>query len=105
MALETAKRLATRGIDLWLVARGENALEKAKEEILEQAQVEIRTTSLDLYDRNAVEAFIGDLKGEEHHLRYLVNAAGYFKPVSFLDHSREDYHAMMDVNESFFFIS
>ena len=34
-----------------------------------------------------------------------MNAAGYFKPVSFLDHSPADYAAQMDINQAFFFIT
>ena len=39
------------------------------------------------------------------HVKYLVNAAGYFKPTKFLDHSNDDYNAYMELNRSLFFIS
>ena len=34
-----------------------------------------------------------------------LNAAGYFKPVPFLEHSAEDYDQQMALNRSFFFLT
>jgi len=34
-----------------------------------------------------------------------VNAAGFFKPVSFLEHLEADYDLQMDMNKAFFFIT
>ena len=34
-----------------------------------------------------------------------MNAAGTFNPTTFLDHTREEYHAYLSLNESFFFIT
>lgn len=103
MAFDAAKRLAARGVNLILVARGQNALESAKKEI--GKSVNIDTITLDLYDRNAIMKFVSKIENDERHIKYLLNAAGYFNPVPFLDHSLEDYKAYMDINESMFFIS
>lgn len=103
MALDTAKRLAKRGINLILVARGEEGLNQAKEEISDA--VTIDTVSLDLYDKDAVFSYAKTLENDERYIKYLVNAAGYFKPTPFLEHSHEDYHTYMDINEAIFFIS
>lgn len=103
MALDTAKRLAKRGIGLILVARGKEGLAKAKAEIGDSVQVE--TVTLDLYDRDAVAEFSKTIEDDSRHIKYLVNAAGYFNPVPFLDHKPEDYKAYMDINEAIFFIS
>ena len=35
----------------------------------------------------------------------MVNAAGYFKPKSFLEHTEEDYNIYHDFNKAFFFIT
>ena len=102
MALGTAKRLADKGIDLILVARDQAALEAAIQDI---SEVQVHTHSVDLYDKKAVAQLIESLEGEKRHIHYQVNAAGYFKPVSFLEHSSEDYHIQMDLNESLFFIT
>lgn len=103
MGLETATRLADQGIDLILVGRDKAALEAAKG--LLGPEVEVQAVSVDLYDRNAVQALAAQFAEEKRHLRYLVNAAGYFNPVPFLEHTRQDYQAYMGLNEAIFFLS
>lgn len=103
MALDTAKRLAARGVNLILVARGEEGLAAAKAET--GHLVDVDSVSLDLYDRDAVAAYAKTLESDPRHIKYLVNAAGYFNPVPFLEHTMEDYKAYMDINEAVFFLS
>lgn len=103
IALDVAKRLASRDINLILVARDEKALSKAKSDI--NSNVSIETIALDLYDFNSVELFSKQLENEARPINYLVNAAGYFKPAAFLEHSLSDYKNYMDINQSIFFIS
>ena len=55
--------------------------------------------------QKAVDGFIAEINKSSDHVRYLVNAAGYFKPTPFLEHSKEDYDAYLDPNKSFFFIT
>ncbi len=105
MALETAKLLAKRGTDLILVARDEKRLAQAQQEIQAIYDVEVETVSVDLYNVEQVDRFIEKLDQEKRHINYLVNAAGYFNPVPFLEHSREDYRAYSDINEAMFFIT
>lgn len=105
MALATAKRLAQRGVNLILVARGQQGLSQAKDAIAEVGNVEVETISTDLYDQAAVTALIQRVDADKRPINYLVNAAGYFKPTAFLEHTREDYHAQLDVNEAMFFIT
>jgi NAD(P)-dependent dehydrogenase (short-subunit alcohol dehydrogenase family) len=47
-------------------------------------------------------AFIGH---HARHIKYVVNAAGYFKPTPFLDHTGEEYDTYLDLNRALFFIS
>lgn len=103
MAVDAAKRLAARGVDLILVARGRAGLSKAKAEI--GSDVSVETIVLDLYDPHAVAEFAARAEKDSRHIKFLVNAAGYFNPVPFLDHTREDYRAYMDINEALFFVS
>lgn len=105
MALDTAKRLAARGINLILVARGQDGLDKARAEIAKVASVEVQTIVADLYDNDSVDALIKVIDGFSGHIGYLVNAAGYFKPTTFLDHTRADYHKQLDINEAMFFVT
>lgn len=105
MALETAKRLAKRDVNLILVARDKGGLTQAKSAILEESDVSVEIMVADLYAESAVEQLIKQVNADSRHLNYLVNAAGYFNPVPFLDHSRADYRAYLDVNEALFFIT
>ncbi len=103
MGKATAARLLQRGVDVHLVARDLGKLEAAQQELSSLGNV--RISSVDLYDPAAVEAFRGEIRAESAHIRYLVNAAGYFSPKSFLDHTAEDYDRYHDLNRSMFFIT
>ena len=105
MGKETAKLLASRGVNLWLVARTADKLKEVKSEITVANQVSVEISNVDLYEELQVNALIKNIKSSKYHIKYLVNAAGYFAPVSFLEHSRENYHQQMGINESFFFIT
>ncbi len=105
MAFATAKRLAKKGVNLILVARDQNALDIARDELLSETKVDVETRSLDLYNTNEVNAFISELNETSRKIDYLVNAAGYFKPTTFLEHTREDYATQLNLNESVFFIT
>lgn len=93
MALQTAKLLANRGINLILVARSKQGLSEARDAIIAASDISVETISVDLYDSLAVNALIEQIEADKRHIGYLVNAVGYFKPVPFLEHTRDDYHA------------
>lgn len=101
MGLETAKILASKGEGLIIVGRNKDKLNAAKEEI----NGEVETVALDLYKKDDVDNLINAIKNEHRHIKSLVNSAGYFKPISFLEHSPEDYSMQMDINKAFFFIT
>ena len=101
MGFETAKKLAAQGITTLILGHNKARLDEAKKNLGGKAE----TTLVDIYDTMQVESFIESIKEESRHIKYLVNAVGYFKPVSFLEHSQEDYDAQLDVNKAFFFIT
>lgn len=105
MGKETARRLRGRGLDLVLLAHNSERLESAKEELTRQGSGAIDLLLADLYEQDAVDRVIKAIKNETRHLKYLVNAAGTFKPTSFLAHTRKDYDTYLDLNRSFFFIT
>ncbi|GAA6154276.1 SDR family NAD(P)-dependent oxidoreductase [Pseudoteredinibacter isoporae] len=105
MALDTAKQLAQRGINLILVARSEDGLKRAQSEIADISDVTVETRSVDLYSPSAVDTLIKTIENDERHINYLVNAAGYFKPTPFLEHSKQDYFIQSELNHSTFFIT
>ncbi len=103
IALNVAQRLAERDINLILVARDHAPLEQAKNSL--PSTINVETISLDLYQNQAVMTFAEKIETSSTAIDFLVNAAGYFNPVPFLDHRPEDYKAYMDINQSLFFIS
>lgn len=105
IGLATARLLAAAGTPLFLVGRDYDKLLAAQTELKQLRGAGVEIAAVDLYDTQAVQAFISQLAAESRHIQYLVNAAGYFKPVSFLDHSPADYAAQMDINQAFFFIT
>lgn len=106
MGLDTAKRLGARGVTVTIIGRDQAKLEAAATEIRAAGAPEVKTKSLDLYDRVAVDAYITDFVAcSECGPDYLVNSAGYFSPTPFLEHSRENYAQYHDLNESIFFIT
>ena len=103
MGKATAKKLLQSGTDVLLVARNQEKLDTAQQELSEFGSVE--TASVDLYDEASVDAFITKLDSEDRHLRYLVNSAGYFKPTPFLEHDKSDYDQQLGLNRGTFFIT
>ncbi len=105
MGKATALRLAERGVDLVLAARNAEKLDLAKEEIRRATDVKIETVSVDLYDEAAVDAFVATINDDTQKFDYLVNAAGYFAPTPFFEHTKANYDQYNDLNKSFFFIT
>ena len=105
MGRATAKLLLERKLvdGVHLIARNPDRLATAKAELTALGKVE--TSSVDLYDADAVEQLIAALDDSSQHLRYLVNAAGYFSPRPFLEHDEEDYARYHDLNRATFFIT
>ena len=105
MGKETAARLRAQGLDLILLARNTRRLETAKEELSRHGSGQIDLLVANLYHQDEVGRVIKTIRDETRHVKYLVNAAGTFKPTAFLEHSRDDYDTYMELNKSFFFIT
>ncbi len=103
MGLETARLLLKRNVTTVLVGKSMTKLEKAKRELSELGNVEI--IQADLYTAKDVQRIIDFAADHARHIKYFVNAAGYFNPTTFLDHTDEDYAMYMDLNRAAFFIS
>ena len=105
MGKEAAKRLLEQGHTVMMLAHDPVKLAGAKQELELETSGHIETVSVNLYDKKAVEQFVVSLESESRHIHHLVNAAGFFKPVSFLAHSKEDYDLQLDINKALFFIT
>ncbi len=104
MGRAIATELAAEGYDLLLVARNVGKLTEAKE-ALEDTGVDINTHAADLYKVHQVQELIQAIEKLDRPVSCLINAAGFFKPVSFLEHSNTDYDLQLDINKSLFFIT
>jgi NAD(P)-dependent dehydrogenase (short-subunit alcohol dehydrogenase family) len=100
---QTGIRLLNGGAEVILLAHDPKTLENAKSEL--EPNGPVQTVSVDLYNEQQVDDFIGQLKDEPRHIKYLVNAAGSFNPTPFLEHKKPDYDKYLDLNKSFFFIT
>lgn len=100
----TAELLVVRGVEVALIGRNVEALNKAKEE-LEKKGGKVKLFNFDLSDMDAVNNFNSNLKNELPNLKYLVNGAGHYLPVTFLDHTEKDYDSYQVYTKAFFFIT
>lgn len=105
MGKETARRLLNKGHTVLILANTASKLELAKSDLAAKTGGSIETALVDLYDPDQVQDFIRQIEKEIRHIKFLVNAAGFFKPVSFLEHSEQDYNQQMDINKAFFFLT
>jgi NAD(P)-dependent dehydrogenase (short-subunit alcohol dehydrogenase family) len=105
MGKETAKRLLQAGQPVMILAHDPKNLASARADLAQSTGGHVETVLVDLYAPEAVATFIESLAAERRHIKHLVNAAGFFKPVSFLEHSERDYDMQLDINKSLFFIT
>ena len=105
MGKETARLLINRGFSVFLVGKDQGRLIETKSELEKQSGAKVEILQTDLYDNAQVQNLISNVEKESRHIKHLVNAAGYFKPVSFLEHSVQDYSLQLDMNRAFFFIT
>jgi NAD(P)-dependent dehydrogenase (short-subunit alcohol dehydrogenase family) len=103
MGRATAELLLAQGHEVAIVARQTPNLAEVARALAPQGTV--RVYALDLADWEAVRAFGQTLAHELPQLKYLVNAAGYFKPKAFLDHEEADYDIYHQFNKAFFFLT
>lgn len=103
MGRATAELLLKEGIEVIIVGRPNKNLDKTKEELSKLG--EVKTVGLDLSDLSSVKKFASSLEEIAPNLKYLLNAAGYFSPKPFLEHTEEDYDIYHDFNKAFFFIT
>jgi NAD(P)-dependent dehydrogenase (short-subunit alcohol dehydrogenase family) len=104
IGLETAKKISKSGLTVLITGRDLKKLDQAVKEIKDEGG-NVETFSVSLYDKDQLSKFLLKLSEEERHIQQLVNAAGYFKPITFLDHKEDDYDKQIQINKAFFFIS
>ena len=103
MGKATAELLLKDGVEVIILARPNKNLEQTEKELSTLGTV--KSVALDLSDLNAVKTFAKSMATQMPNLHYLLNAAGYFSPKSFLEHTEEDYDIYHDFNKAFFLIT
>ncbi len=103
IGLATAKRLLERDINIVIVGNTPEKLTTAKRELSAFGNVE--TFQANLYEPDAVQRMVAFAGNHGNPIKYLVNAAGYFKPTPFLEHEYRDYDTYLNLNRAIFFIS
>ncbi|KAF0813681.1 Acetoacetyl-CoA reductase [Andreprevotia sp. IGB-42] len=103
MGLATARRLLERGIRTVIAGNSPEKLENARQALAAYGAVE--TLQANLYQPEDVQRIVAFADNHGRPIRYLVNAAGYFKPTPFLAHEQADYDTYLDLNRATFFIS
>lgn len=103
MGKATAQLLLQQGIEVIIVGRAGKNLELVQKELSTFGS--LQTVDLNLFDREAVNVFSENVATRFPDLKYLVNAAGYFSPKPFLEHTEADYDIYHHFNKAFFFIT
>ena len=105
MGKAVAQILRDKGLNLVLVGRDPTKLETVKFELQQNGSGQIDIHAVDLQNSGQVERFISTIKAEKRYISQLVNAAGTFKPIAFLDHGHSDFDSYHELNKSLFFIT
>jgi NAD(P)-dependent dehydrogenase (short-subunit alcohol dehydrogenase family) len=103
IGLATAKLLVERNIHTVIVGNSSEKLQSAKRDLSVLGTVEI--LQVNLYKPDDILRVVSLARDHARHIKYLVNAAGYFNPKPFVDHTPEDYDKYLDLNRALFFIS
>ena len=104
MGFDVATRIASRGEAVTIVGRDIAKLENAAASLRDLVSPTINIKVVDLYDRAQVDNFSREILSAQAY-DHLVNAAGYFSPLPFLQFTRENYDKYHDINESLFFLT
>lgn len=93
-----ATELASRGVDLLLVARDVSALEELSTTLKKTYQIDVQFLGIDLSQPNAVHTLNTWIETNLYRINILVNNAGYGLSGPFTDYTLEEHTAMMQVN-------
>lgn len=97
LGLAMAKAFAREGAALWLVARNQEKLSEAKEELFTPG-VEVRVSSCDLADQRSVRKLGTEVGATWERLDVLVNNAGIARFTPLADVTSEEIVAQVNVN-------
>lgn len=103
MGLETAKQLLQNKVEVVIVGSNEGKLNNAVEDLTKIGKVS--AIQANLYHQGDIEKILNFINSSSTKISYLVNAAGYFSPKPFIDHTESDYEIYMGLNKAIFTLS
>ncbi|MFJ9539770.1 SDR family NAD(P)-dependent oxidoreductase [Streptomyces sp. NPDC101225] len=103
MGLSTAESVIEQGGSVVIVGRPGRKLDDAVASLSRTGQA--WSVGADLSDRDQVVEAQKQLAEDHVDATLLVNAAGFYLPKPFLDHSEEDYDSYHDINRATFFLT
>jgi citronellol/citronellal dehydrogenase len=95
---EIALVLAAAGADVWLAARRRDVLEAAAAELRAATGQRIEVATVNIRERDAVEALAGEVTRRGDRIDVLINNAGGQFPVRARDLKAKGWHAVVDTN-------
>jgi NAD(P)-dependent dehydrogenase (short-subunit alcohol dehydrogenase family) len=104
IGLETAKTIIREGLDLLIIGRDDRKLKRISNELANKGS-KIEFLRVDLYKKEQLSHLLNKINEESRRIKYLINAAGYFKPISFMQHNEKDYDLQINLNKAFFFVT
>ncbi|SKQ79808.1 SDR family NAD(P)-dependent oxidoreductase [Mycobacteroides abscessus] len=106
IGLETARMVAAQGGAVVVVGNRPEKAEAARQELAAIAgESKAFSFTADLSAFDTVEPLMQKIENEHGDVDMLVNSAGIYYPVSFLEHTTADYDAFLSINRSVFFIT
>jgi NAD(P)-dependent dehydrogenase (short-subunit alcohol dehydrogenase family) len=103
IGFETAKQLAEHNVPVIVVGNNAVKLDIAVSQLSQVGQVS--GYQLNLYDADSVNKFVDHIAILDKEIGYLVNAAGYFNPKKFIEHTEQDYDLYHELNKATFKIT
>jgi len=97
-----SRKLAAAGMNVVLVARRKERLEKIARELSDEYNVQIRVVCADLSDENETKAVVSAV--EDLEISLLVNNAGILNTGNFLDNDLDDEIRLVNTNCNAFII-
>ncbi|NRA73023.1 MAG: SDR family oxidoreductase [Gammaproteobacteria bacterium] len=103
MGFQTAQTLIEQNISVIIVGNNQQKLDNAVSALNKKGQA--TGIQVNLYDAGSVKNLITFITSMENNIGYLVNAAGYFKPKAYIEHTVIDYDLYHELNKSTFMIT
>lgn len=103
MGLATAKLLAQHDIETVIVGNNQDKLDSALLELNKIGQAS--AIQANLYEKESYQKVLDFITQPETKVAYLVNAAGYFSPKPFVEHTEADYETYLGLNKATFSLS